>query len=202
MRIAALASAALLLALLVPASARAQPGQTAPGDGWAAPGNQAAPAGLHLLTPAERRLLLRGEISDGEHIAGGLVGTFLGFGTGHAVQGRFSDRGWIFFLGEGAATVAVSMWLVGCIEDDFDLHSDDTVCNDRVGLLIGGLVAMAVFRTWELIDVWAGPANHNARVRALRARLRGGGTGVRWYAAPTLGGGSVRGGVAGVELRF
>src|SRR5262245_38862858 len=66
--------------------------QPQPGYGYGQPYAQQ----YYLLTPEERELLARGEIDAGSAVAGGAIGTFFGFGIGHAVQGRYSDMGWIF----------------------------------------------------------------------------------------------------------
>ena len=48
------------------------------------------------------------EISKNRYITGGVLGTALGFGIGHAVQGRWlSDKGWIFTSAE-LVTLGVS----------------------------------------------------------------------------------------------
>jgi hypothetical protein len=123
------------------------------------------------LSEEEQHLLLVGEISDNRYIGGALVGVFFGWGLGQAVQGRYRDTGWIFTVGEGGSTVALIAGLVqvvGCV-DEFG----DRRCSTRSGetLLIGGLIGLVAFRAWELIDVFAAPPRHNARVRELRLRL-------------------------------
>src|SRR5687767_14647149 len=52
------------------------------------------------LSQDDHDLLMRGEISDGEHAAGAIASIFIGFGSGQAIQGRWSDKGWIFTLGD------------------------------------------------------------------------------------------------------
>ncbi|HLU67744.1 MAG TPA: hypothetical protein VKZ63_15780 [Kofleriaceae bacterium] len=206
---------ALVLLLLAAAPAGAQPGQTPPGAPppptappppgapapYGPPPTAPPPAGTWspppaqnyaLLTPEERELLARGEIGPGVHIAGGLVGTMFGFGLGHAVQGRFGDRGWIFMAGEAGSIAAILIWASTCAE--YDGH-----CEQSTGWLVAGLAGIAVFRVWELIDVWAGPSTHNERVRRARARAYG----APYYGAfvaPT--GGDLSGGIAGITVAF
>src|SRR5262245_44394392 len=43
------------------------------------------------LTLDEQYLLERGFITEGEHLGGGAVALFFGFGLGHAIQGRWSE---------------------------------------------------------------------------------------------------------------
>jgi hypothetical protein len=138
------------------------------------------------VNAADRRLLDRGEYTTFELIGGGALGTFFGLGVGHAVQGRYLERGWIFTAGELGSMGVTIAGVASCA----DL---DRGCN--LYLVAGGMVGMLAFRTWEVIDVWAAPARHNQRVRRARARAERHVTG---YVAPT----GARGGVAGLALTF
>jgi hypothetical protein len=170
-------------------SAAAQPGQSAPG--WGPP---PMGSGYHLLTAEERALLHQGEIETGHYIAGGVVGSVFAYGTGHAVQGRFADKGWIFLVGEAVSTGLIIKFLVDCLEVE-----DGGNCEDDVDWLVVGLIGSVGFRIWELVDLWAGPPRHNARIRAIRARAGIPGYGL--YLAPSVSRGD-SGGVAGLTLRF
>ena len=44
-------------------------------------------------------------------------------------------------------------------------------CSDGNGLALGGAIALTVLRVWGVVDTAVGPSRHNARLRALRARL-------------------------------
>jgi len=46
-------------------------------------------------TDKERKILERGEYTTHEIVGGGLLGTLVGFGTGHVAQERWRERGWI-----------------------------------------------------------------------------------------------------------
>jgi hypothetical protein len=176
---AALASLSLLLAGA--RAAAAQPGQTAP-----------APARLGLLGDEEREILARGEIGTGEHVAGGLVGTVVGFGLGHAIQGRFLERGWIFAAGEGVAAGMILTYAVQCANT-----SGEERCEDHRGWFAGGMILAIAFRGWQIVDAWYGPAVHNGRVRQIR--WRAGLPPVGFHLAPAAAG---AGGTAGLTLRF
>ena len=53
------------------------------------------------LTEKDQEILEIGEISQTRYIIGGILGTYpIGLGVGHAVQGRWSQMGWIFTAGE------------------------------------------------------------------------------------------------------
>jgi hypothetical protein len=160
------------------------------------------------LTVDEQWLLSRGYISDGQHIGGGIASLFFGFGIGQAVQGRWSEKGYIFTIGEGASFGAM-LWgiteLVRACDDSFNDPYGETTCNHSqenrgATLLIGGLIGISVFRIWEIVDAFAGPSEHNAKVRALHMRLgMRDGYALKPFVVPAGAGG---GGVAGVGFRF
>ena len=170
----ALLSVSLLLAA-APAVARAQP---------VAPPARGATV---TLSAQDQNLLARGEYSGLEIGISGLAGTFVGFGVGQAVQGRYLQRGWIFTLGEVGSIGLMLGSVMRCASSVGDSCSP--------ALMIGGAVGLLAFHTWEVIDVWAAPFGHNRRVRAARARAQGGWSG---FVMPT-GGHSA---AAGLALRF
>jgi hypothetical protein len=152
------------------------------------------------LTAEEARLLAKGEISSGTHFGGFAVGFLFGFGSGQAVQGRWSERGWIFTVGELASIVA----MVVTIDDAFDNNCNDfeSNCNDELsGGFVVSLIALMGFRVWELVDAAVGPSTHNRKVRELRARVGYPQPyyGMTPYLAPTARG---DGGTAGITFRF
>jgi hypothetical protein len=123
-----------------------------------------------MLSPEDQDLLSQGEITDGQHIGGGLASVFLGWGIGQAIQGRWSETGWIFTLGEAASLTAI---IYGISQEDcflaIDCEGDDGGGGE--GFIIGGIVGILVFRVWEVVDAFAGPPRHNRKVRELRMRL-------------------------------
>jgi hypothetical protein len=159
------------------------------------------------LTVDEQWLLERGYITDGEHLGGGLAALFVGFGVGQAVQGRWSRKGYIFTIGEG---VSIGVMIYGVFQFSDKCVSDPNATNqtcDRAfsrgfGLMLGGMLALSVFRVWETVDAFIAPPQHNRELTELRTRL---GMPVpmysraRPYIAPTPDG---SGGMAGVALRF
>lgn len=53
------------------------------------------------LTDKDKEILEIGEISTVSYVVGGVLGTYpVGLGIGHAIQGRWSQKGWIFTAGE------------------------------------------------------------------------------------------------------
>jgi hypothetical protein len=160
------------------------------------PGQPPYPYPPVQLTPEEHQLLAEGEISLGQH-AGGVVANWLfGFGIGQAIQGRWSDTGWIFTLGEAAG---ITLIVAGALRTCFLCGSDEG--DDGVALLIGGVIGYAAFHIWSIVDAAAGPAGHNRKVRELRSRV-----GLPMHASQRILPYAARardgGGTVGLTLRF
>jgi hypothetical protein len=147
-------------------------------------------APLVPLTPEERELLTRGEISDGARVGGAWMNFFFGLGVGQLMQGRWTETGWIFTLGETASVLAVTLGTLHAV----DCYANEEDCHDLRGIAWAslGAVTLLALRTWSVADALSGPIRHNQRVRELRAR-----TGFMPYVAPRDGG--MAGGLA---LRF
>ena len=192
-----------LISLLVMVSlagvANAQYSQPPPGyQQYPPPGYTYAPPAQ--LTLDEQYLMQKGYITEGQHIGGGVVALFFGYGIGQAIQGRWSEKGYIFTLGD-AATAGVMMYgmvqLMSCIEGCSERDTDHAA-----QLMLVGALGHLVFRTWETIDAFTAPGEHNRKLRALHMRL---GMQVPVYtrltphvAPPRDGDGAV----AGLSLRF
>jgi hypothetical protein len=160
------------------------------------------PAMQVQLTLDEQYLLERGYISDNQRIGGGLASLLFGLGIGQAIQGRWTETGWIFTLGE-TATAGMFVW--GFF--DLFLNCWEGPCSDRRQtrdgwLIVGGLIGNTVFRIWDVVDAFQGPTTHNRRLRELQMRL---GmpvpmyTRVTPYVLPSRDG---DGATAGLSLRF
>lgn len=176
--------------------ARAQPGQVPPPYAY-----QPAPAPV-MLTAEEQELLLDGEISDAQHAGGVIAAVFAGFGIGQAIEGRWSEKGYIFTVGEG---ITSSIFIYGFFETVMYCIGNETNnkgCSRGPELMIAGALGDAVFRIWGVIDAVTGPGEHNQRVRALRMRVGGPRPyygSLRPYVAPSQHG---DGAVAGVGFSF
>ena len=94
-------------------------------------------------------------------------------GVGQAIQGRWGDTGWIFTLGETASFVAMIAGAVRIADDCTDDFGDSRDCDhsDGAPMMIVGALGFTVFRIWGTVDAFAGPTEHNRRVRELRWRL-------------------------------
>lgn len=92
-------------------------------------------------------------LSTGRYVAGGVVGSAVGFGIGHAIQRRYLPLGLVFTLGEAVT-------LAGAIADS----STTTTGTNSLGLTthttsfgtlgVISLVAYCGLHLWEIIDVW------------------------------------------------
>ena len=154
-----------------------------------------------LLTPEERELLLQGEINGGQVALGALVSGWLGFGIGHAVQGRYADVGWKFTIGEVATLGGFFVGLSMALEDDLNSTRDQDDSGETI--MVVSLIGYGVLRVWEFIDTIAGPSVHNRKVRAAKWKAYGGQPPPRYgfFVAPTNTAGN-GGGVAGLSMRF
>ena len=198
----------LIAVLLGPAVAYAQPGTTEPMP-YEPQGYYAQQPAVQLqLTGEQADLLARGEISIGRYITGGILAYGVGFGVGHAVQGRWSDQGWIYTVGESASLIAIMYGLTQLADgrNNFDgTYQDDYQENqrDRRGrnYALAGIVGLVGFRIWEVVDAWAAPPFHNRKVRALKRQLGLAPPELGFYLAPPQNP-SASGGVAGLSLSF
>jgi|SRR5665647_2668115 len=192
----------LVIAVLLGSTvAQAQPGTTEPMP-YEPQGYYAQPPMVQLqLTEAQQDLLARGEISIGRYVTGGILSYAIGFGVGHAVQGRWNDQGWIYTVGEGAAGVAIMYGLSQAIggRGGFDGNTERNRRGERY--LIGGFLVLAGFRVWEVVDAWVAPPIHNRKVRALKQQLGLAPPVYGFYLAPPQSP-DATGGVAGLALRF
>ncbi len=175
-------------------------------------GDGAAPAGAtpgrRVLTSDEREMLETGPISEASWVMGGIVGTWLGFGLGHAVQGRYADHGLIFTGGE---LLTITVGIAALLEGMFD----NTVCVPGVGCSagesnrelwiavgFGSFLGFGILRIVEAVDVWTGPARWNKRHRQLwrefgEAKASGAAPSLSLSILPTPNGASF-----GATLRF
>jgi len=144
-----------LLALLVVAqTAAAQPAMTPVAQ---------------VPSPEEREILATGEIGPGAYGGGIAASLFLGFGTGQAIQGRWTDTGWIFTLGEIGSFSAL---LYGINRGGFGECFEEPCHRNRAAaeLAIGGLLAFMVLHTWEIGDAIIVPSLHNDRYHQIVGR--------------------------------
>jgi hypothetical protein len=110
------------------------------------------------------------ELSTKRYVIGGITGSIVGFGVGHAIEHRYkSDRGWIFTAGEAGpiAIVAVGSiveWMAdSCNGDTSSEHYEE--CKNRDShyffsspqTVTAALSIALGFKIWEIVDLWNHP---------------------------------------------
>jgi len=123
------------------------------------------------LSSEDQKILEKGRYETGPYVTGGVLGTAIGFGIGHAVQSRYGEMGWIFTVTEvpayGAFLAGYIRWLNRSRRHDDELPKAQPL--DITLMAAGGAVFMA-FHIWEIVDVWVTPQTHNKRYDELRAQ--------------------------------
>ncbi|MCB0365314.1 MAG: DUF2799 domain-containing protein [Bdellovibrionaceae bacterium] len=92
-------------------------------------------------------------------VGGTVTGMIVGFGAGHAIQGRYWDKGWIFTAGEGAAVGGLILSASQCDTKQAETKVGGTAVQTQVhrecqGVLpllsILGFIGM---RIWQSVDL-------------------------------------------------
>ncbi len=96
------------------------------------------------------------QISRGKYITGGVLASTLGFGIGHAVQGRYSEKGWIFTAAEVtglALLIHANCFRPRNTNSQIRSVREQSDC-ENVTEGIGGAALLLGFHIWEVIDAW------------------------------------------------
>ncbi len=126
---------------------------------------QARDKGLDLKED-DQKVLSIGEISTARYVVGGILGTYpVGFGIGHAVQGRWAEDGWVFTAGELGSLSLVVAGILGCVDQAFEGSN----CSDfESAFIVTGAIGFLGFRIWEIVDVWSKPPIYNNKYQELK----------------------------------
>lgn len=96
------------------------------------------------------------QISQGNYTTGGVIGTIFGLGIGHGIQGRWSDKGWLYTL---SGIVSYSLMINALNSescnydyDDYGLVEESCTADDSSEWW--ALLFLAV-RIAEIVDVWS-----------------------------------------------
>ena len=105
-------------------------------------------------------------ISNGQYLGGGIASIIPGWGIGHAVQGRYWEKGWIFTVGD-LVFVGGYLTSVFLLVDDLqtaalkgDSRKVGSATKKFSGLSLAFLVGLIGFRAWEIIDAWNLPSHY------------------------------------------
>jgi hypothetical protein len=123
------------------------------------------------LEEEDKEILDEGEISTTRYVIGGVLGTYpIGFGVGHAIQGRWSEQGWIYTAGELGSLGVLIIGAAGCLNDELEngINRKDDCKGFNEAMIITGAIGFIGFRIWEIVDVWAGVPRHNRKYRELK----------------------------------
>jgi hypothetical protein len=126
------------------------------------------------LTPEDRDVLARGEITDRESDYGKVFGTIVGFGTGQMFEKRYMSTGLILTVTEASATALIAFGFSTCNEGGFNNAQGSSAPTSKrcsVGAGIVGIVGMVGLKTWEIIDVWTAQSTQNAQYHFLKTHM-------------------------------
>ncbi len=129
-----------------------------------------SPRDLTSLSSEEREIYDRGLISQGRYVAGGVVGSLVGFGVGHAIVGEYQSLGWAFTVGEAVGLAALSAGITTLSSCLFVFCSDERSARADAWITFGTVIYYG-FRIWEIVDIWVRPQRHNQRYHQIRQRV-------------------------------
>lgn len=110
------------------------------------------------------------EISMDKYLAGGILGTFLGYGIGHSAQDRWlSDYGWFYTLSQVAGSVVLGVGL-NSYRKCYDYDDEDECRSDAVSILGWGGLVLLSSKTAETITIWL-PNRERYRIVAIKPAL-------------------------------
>lgn len=131
------------------------------------------------LTDKDKDVLKNGELGTERYVLGGIIGTYPGFGIGHAIQGRWGTKGWIFTAGETA-----SLFVIVAGASSMDFYDENSKGLATVSL---GALAFAGFHIWEIIDVWYGGNEQRKEYDYLKNKINENAPDkLSWFTAPFI----------------
>ena len=104
-----------------------------------------------LANPVSHELDLE-LIAFDDYVDGAVMGTILGFGSGHAMQGRWDDGGSAFAAWEAGFLGGAGLSAFGFLHT-FDLYSNRG--DVFAGLFVAAGVGFLVTRVFEIVDLWS-----------------------------------------------
>ena len=117
-----------------------------------------------MISDEDKKIIEQGPISDGRYYGGAALGTYIGFGVGHAIQGRYQDKGWIFTAGQVGSLFVAATGITKCLFDSDTYKEDNSCSNTQLQIGVWGLI---IFKGWEIFDLWYTPYKINQRYKEL-----------------------------------
>ena len=112
-------------------------------------------------------------IPKNRYIAGAVVGSVLGFGSGHLIQQRYLKTGWIFTIGQLASFFVFSIGItavpVGLLETTLTLGTSTKIINRSDNWINAGAIGLILFKAWEIVDIIRLPSSHKISEKSARA---------------------------------
>jgi hypothetical protein len=96
------------------------------------------------------------KVPTGKYITGGIIGSAVGLGIGHAIQDRYHDKGLIFTATEAAGLTAVLLGASQCKTETDSLGVKKTNCDSGMSTMLVGYGVFLGFHIWEVVDIWTG----------------------------------------------
>ena len=95
-------------------------------------------------------------MSHSQYVTGGVLGSIFGLGIGHAVQGRYSERGWIFTTSDVTGILLLAN--ANCFRGR-DSNSQDRAVRERgdcenTGQALLGASLIISSRVLQILDLW------------------------------------------------
>jgi hypothetical protein len=168
------------------------------------PSTDQAKTPYSTLSEEDKAILDSGEISNDTQLVSGLVGTFVGFGLGQAIQHRYWPTGALITVGEAASFGVLIAGLANCANNStLFQNTNGTLCGKSDGLITAGALGYLAFRIWEVLDVWIAPSVVNRHYWNVRDRTEGS-AGARFIALPVadVKTGAVNGGKLALQYNF
>lgn len=123
------------------------------------------------LTDEEDAIQKEGLISRDRYILGGVTGTTLGFGTGHAIVGKWKEMGWLYTLGESAFLGMLMVGYKKSIIDTFNTGFNGNFDGPSYGLMITGYLGFFLTKMGETYDIWNRPHQHNKTYKKVQDKV-------------------------------
>lgn len=108
-----------------------------------------------------------------ENKTGATIGTVIGFGLGHAIQGRYMDSGWKWTLGEIGTTVLASSTSSSDCSDGLPDPVSGTIKKICVpngkdpNIALGTILFWLGVRVWQSYDLWSYPPRNSSTANSI-----------------------------------
>jgi hypothetical protein len=111
-------------------------------------------ANIELIGKSDQEQSGRIPISKKRYVTGGIFGSAVGLGIGHAIQGRYLAKGLMFSVTEVVGLGLLSSANCYNRQNERDVRRRGD-CDDTDKALLGAGLWLG-FHIWEVIDIWTG----------------------------------------------